>query len=53
VGTTEVQIANLAPSGALGNYVSSSGELRVRVQSTRASNFYSSWDLMQIVYTAP
>jgi hypothetical protein len=53
VGTSEVLIANLLPSGALANYVSSGGELRVRVQSTQSSNFFSSGDLMQIVYARP
>ncbi len=56
VGTTEVQVANLTPGGTLADFVSGTsgnGELRVRLQCTRTSNFFSSWDLMQIVYAAP
>jgi hypothetical protein len=54
VGTTEVQISNLTPGGTLANYVSSSGELRVRVQCTKSfTNFFSSGDLLQIVYNGP
>jgi Calcineurin-like phosphoesterase len=56
VGTTEVAIANLAPSGAMADFVSGTsgnGELRVRVQCTRSSSFFSSWDQMQISYVRP
>jgi hypothetical protein len=54
VGTTETLIANLVPPGTLSDYVSGTsgtGELRVRVNSTAATNFYSSGDAMQITYT--
>jgi phosphodiesterase/alkaline phosphatase D-like protein len=56
VGTAEVSIADLAPNGTLADFVSGTsgdGQLRVRVRCTRTSNFFSSWDLMQIAYTAP
>lgn len=53
VSTTEVAINNLAPTGTLANYVSGTGELRVRVQCTRTGNFTASGDLMSIVYDAP
>ncbi len=55
VGTTEVLLANLTPSGTLSNYVSGtsgSGDVRVRARCTVSNqNFVSSGDLMQIVYT--
>ena len=57
VGTSEVNIANLAPGGTLATYVSGTnggGELRVRVRCTRASpSFYSSGDYMRITYQRP
>ena len=55
VSTTEIAINNLTPSGTLANYVSTagSGELRVRVQCTRSTNFTARGDLMSIVYDAP
>jgi hypothetical protein len=57
VGTTEVLIADLIPSGTLADYVSGSsgdGELRVRVRCTRSSpSFFSSGDLLRIVYDRP
>ena len=53
VGTAEVTIADLAPTGTLGNYRSGTGEVRVRVRSTPTANanFFSSGELMQIGYT--
>jgi hypothetical protein len=54
VGTTEILISNLSPTGTLGNYVGSTGELRIRVRNTRNSQtFVTSGDLMQIVYDIP
>jgi hypothetical protein len=57
VGTTEVLIADLVPTGTLADYVSGSsgdGELRVRVRCTRSTgSFFSSGDLMKIVYNRP
>jgi hypothetical protein len=58
VGTTEVNLANLIPSGAASDYVSygsyGSGEVRVRVGCTRgSSSFYSSADLLRIAYELP
>jgi hypothetical protein len=57
VGTTEVSIANLAPSGTLANYVSGStgdGDVRVRVRCRRSgSSFFASGDLLRISYVRP
>jgi subtilisin family serine protease len=54
VGSTDVRIANLAPGGTLANYVSASGELRVRIQcSTRSGTFVTSGNQLQIVYDRP
>ncbi|MDQ6914261.1 MAG: S8 family serine peptidase [Actinomycetota bacterium] len=53
VGTADVRIANLAPGGAPASYVSSGGELRVRVRCTNRSSFYSSGNQLQIVYDRP
>ncbi len=57
VGTTEVALVNLAPSGSAANYVSGSsgdGEVRVRVRCRRSSPaFFTSADLMQISYVRP
>jgi subtilisin len=52
VSTSEVQI-QVSPAGTLADYVSSTGELRVRVHCQRSSgSFYSSGDLMRINYEA-
>ena len=56
VGTTEVAINNLIPSGTLADYVSGStgsGEVRVRVACQTTANFINRGDLMSIVYDAP
>jgi hypothetical protein len=57
VGTTEVNLADLAPSGAASDYVSGAsglGEVEVRVGCTRSSpSFYSSADLLRINYELP
>ena len=53
VGTTEVAINNLAPTGAAADYVSGTtgdGEVRVRIRCTRTTNFASNGDLMRISY---
>lgn len=51
VGTTEVLIADRTPSGALSNFVGTSGEVRVRVRcQTRSGSFVSSGDLMRVSY---
>jgi hypothetical protein len=55
VGTTEVSITK-SPSGTLANYVSGTagdGQLKVRVRCTKSSNFYSSADMMNVVYQTP
>lgn len=57
VGTSEIAIANLAPSGTLANYVSGStgdGEVRVRVRCrVSGSAYFASGDLLQIAYVRP
>jgi len=57
VGTTEIRLANLAPSGAASDYVSGAsglGEVRVRLSCTNSSSsFYSSADLLRIAYELP
>jgi hypothetical protein len=57
VGTAEVEIANLAPTGTLADYVSGTsgnGELRVRIRCrTTAGSFFSSGDMMRITFETP
>jgi serine protease AprX len=57
VGTSEIKIANLAPGGTLGDYVSGEagdGELRVRVRCTRSSgSFYARGDMMRVAFERP
>ena len=56
VGTTEVAINNLTPTGTLSDYVSgtgSTGELRVRIQCQTTANLTNRGDLMNIVYDTP
>jgi hypothetical protein len=53
VGTGEVALNNLAPSGAAADYVSGTagdGEVRVRIRCTRTANFFSRGDLLRISY---
>jgi hypothetical protein len=51
VGNTETTRADLVPAGAAGNYVSPTGEVRVRVRCTRTANFFASGELLRIAYT--
>jgi hypothetical protein len=53
VGTTEVAINNLAPTGTLAEYVSGSGEMRVKIQCQTTANLINRGDLMSIAYNAP
>jgi glucose/arabinose dehydrogenase/PKD repeat protein len=56
VGTAEVAINNLVPTGTLAEYVSGatgSGELRVRIQCQATANLTNRGDLMSIVYDPP
>ena len=53
VADTETTRADLVPAGAAGNYVSPTGEVRVRVRCTTTANFFASGELMQITYLAP
>ena len=53
VGTTEIALTNLTPTGAAADYVSGTsgdGECRVRLRCTRATNFVASGDLMRLTY---
>jgi hypothetical protein len=55
VGTTEVAILNLAPTGVLEGYVNGAagnGDVRIRVRTTRAgtTNFISQGDLLSLTY---
>jgi len=54
VSTTEIVISNLAAAGAAGNYVSSGGQVRVRVRSVGTSiSFFTVADFMQIRFDQP
>jgi Domain of unknown function (DUF4082)/Bacterial Ig-like domain/Bacterial Ig domain/Purple acid Phosphatase, N-terminal domain len=53
VSTTEVSINDLSPAGASANYVSPSGELRIRVRCTRTASFFASGEVMKITYVKP
>jgi hypothetical protein len=54
VGTTEVLISSVAPSGRAANSVSASGEVRVRVRSVGwFTNFFTTADLLQISFDRP
>jgi fibronectin type 3 domain-containing protein len=53
VGTTEVTVANLVPSGTIANYISGttgSGDVRVRVICTDNGSFTSRGEFMQLQY---
>jgi hypothetical protein len=57
VGTTDVAISNLMPTGTVANYVSGTsgtGEVRVRIRCTGGStSFYSSGNLLRIGFDKP
>jgi hypothetical protein len=55
VSTTEVLLANLAPPGAAGAYVSGGGEVRVRVATLNLSgtSYYTGGDYLRIAYERP
>jgi subtilisin family serine protease len=53
VGTTEVTLADLLPPGGAAQYVSSGGELRVRIRCTRSANFIAQANQLKIAYTNP
>jgi hypothetical protein len=50
VSTTQVTIADLAPTGAAAGYVSPAGEVRVRVRCTASASFNTAGNLMRITY---
>jgi serine protease AprX len=53
VGTTE-RTFTLTPGGAVSDYVSAAGDLRVRVRgTTTGGTFYASGNLLRITYDAP
>ncbi|MCW2961249.1 MAG: in-like serine protease [Thermoleophilia bacterium] len=53
VGTSELLIADRAPTGALANYVSAAGEVRVRVRCTSSQRSFSARaDLLRITWDA-
>ena len=51
VSTTQVTIGDLSPTGAAANYVSTAGEVRVRVRCTANLSFNTAGNLMRITYT--
>ena len=51
LGNTETTRADLVPPGPAANYVSPTGEVRVRVRCTRTANFFASGELLRIEYT--
>jgi hypothetical protein len=53
VGTTDIVLADLVPPGPAGDYVSPTGETRVRVRCTTTANFFASGDQMKITYARP
>ena len=53
VGTTETGFSGQPVSGTQSSYVSSTGELRVRVRCTSSTSFSASGNLMRIDYTRP
>jgi hypothetical protein len=53
VSTTEITLSALVPPGSAADYVdgsTGSGEVRVRVRSTRSTNFTSQGEMMSISY---
>ena len=54
IGTTEVAATGLVPAGAAVNYVSTGGEVRVRVRSVgTTSSFFTAGDFLQIGFDRP
>jgi hypothetical protein len=54
VGTTEVLISSVVPSGRAANYVSARREVRVRDRSVGwFTNFFTTADLLQISFDRP
>ena len=56
VGTTEVDIAGLAPAAPLGDFVSGAngnGEVRIQVRCQAGANFTARGDLLTMTYEAP
>ena len=54
IGTTEVAATGLVPAGAAVNYVSTAGEVRVRVRSVgTTSSFFTAGDFLQIGFDRP
>ena len=53
LGNTETTRGPYTPTGAAANYVSPTGEVRVRVRCTTTANFFASGELMQITYVVP
>ncbi len=57
VGTTEVLISDLTPTGNLANFISgtgATGEVRIRVRcTTRSGTFVAGGELFQLAYTQP
>ena len=54
VGTTQVLVSSVPVGGTLSAYVSSTGDLRVRVRcSTTAGTFTTSGNLLRIAYSRP
>ncbi|HEY3189575.1 MAG TPA: S8 family serine peptidase [Solirubrobacteraceae bacterium] len=51
IGTTDTLIADRSPTGTLSSYVSSTGQVRVRVRCTRTtSSFFASGNLLKLTY---
>jgi hypothetical protein len=46
-----VTLSDLTPAGNARDYVSTGGEVRVRVRCTTTANFFASGELMRIAYT--
>jgi len=54
VTSSDVRISDVDPPGASADYRSATGEVRVRVRCTGpTANFFSSGDLMRIIYQRP
>ena len=51
VGTTEVQVSGLSPTGVASRYVAPSGEVRVAVSCRTTKSFTANGDLLQLTYS--